>query len=80
MLRTLCSERLTHALMLCGLLEVLGNFWKRGSHFHSTLGPINYIADPVSMTAFEQESYKTYKDKERKPGAFVSFVGQHGNI
>lgn len=80
MLRTLCSERLTRTLTLfCGLLEVLGNFWERGSHFHSTLGPINYIADPVSMTVFEQESYKTY-NKERNPGAFVSFVGQYGNI
>lgn len=67
--------------MLCGLPEVLGNFWKRGSHFHSTLGPINYIADPVSMTVFEQESYKTKNySKERNPGAFVSFVGQYGNI
>ena len=70
----LCSERLMRALTLFGgLLEVLANFWARGSHFHPTLGPTNHIADSVPMTVFEQESWKTY-NKEGKAGAFVSFV------
>lgn len=77
----LCSERLTRVLTLFGgLLEVLANFWTRGSHFHSTLGPTNHIADSVPMTVFEQESWKTY-NKEGNAGTFVPLVsiGQYGN-